>query len=148
MSSRQKRGRSSSDNAGDIGALDRHLSALNLNQQITRGREAIELVREEARDRYIATMQKAYMQSRLGQAQTRIQWLCTECVQYMKEQPRAISYLKPFIESGLELKGGENMHSFYTRLYNTWESFLQLHPEDKEMLSRLSPHIASWLASV
>ena len=143
-----KRVRSSSDNAGDIGALDRHLSALNLNQQITRGREAIELVREEARDRYIAIMQNAYMQFRLGQAQTRIQWLCTECVQYMKEQPRAISYLKPFIESGLELKGGENMHSFYTRLSTTWESFLLSHPADREMLSRLSPHIASWLASL
>ena len=148
MSSKQKRGRSSSDGPEDVDALSRRLTTLELNRQIDKGREAIELIRQQARDRYIATMQKAYMQSRLGQAQTRIQWLCTECIQYMKEQPRAISYLKPFIESGLELKGGENMHSFYTRLYNTWESFLQLHPEDREMHSRLSPHIASWLASL
>jgi len=148
MSSRQKRERSSSDGAENVDALSRYLTTLKLNRQIDKGRAEIELVRQQARDTYIATMQNAYMQSRLGQAQTRIQWLYRECVQYMQEQPHAGSYLQPFIESGLELKEGENMHSFYTRLSTTWESFLLSHPADREMLSRLSPHIASWLASL
>ena len=143
-----KRVRSSSDGAENVDALSRYLTTLKLNRQIDKGRAEIELVRQQARDTYIATMQNAYMQSRLGQAQTRIQWLYRECVQYMQEQPHAGSYLQPFIESGLELKEGENMHSFYTRLSTTWESFLLSHPADREMLSRLSPHIASWLASL